>query len=94
VPGYEVEPLNYDDLTAAEAAGEKDWPIVVNGRFIKIPLATLLDGIEPKPKRQARKSATAAGHTIVNIDKSIHVGGDVTASQLAQTLQDSSNETG
>jgi len=25
--------LNYDDLIAAEAAGEKHWPLFVNGRL-------------------------------------------------------------
>lgn len=57
VPGLDVFPLGYDDLLAAEEAGDKDWPIVAEGVRHKILIATLLDGIEPKEKRKARAKA-------------------------------------
>jgi hypothetical protein len=70
VPGYNGVPLNYDDLVAAEAAGKKAWPIVVDGVYNEIPLAGLLDGIEPKAARKARASRISPA-------PGIHVEGDL-----------------
>lgn len=92
VPELEVKPLAYDDLLAAEAAGDKDWPVVAGGVRYKILIAKLLDGIEPKEKRktQRKKALEDQGGDIynveiMNIDKSIHIGRDNNG-QLAQTM--------
>lgn len=65
-------PLNYNDLIAAEVAGETHWPIVVGGKYIRLRLSELLDGVEPKPQRQARAkklsqvSIVGHGHIVIN----------------------------
>jgi len=48
-------PLAYADLLAAEEAGDSDWPIVVDGVRHRLSLTNLLDGIEPKEKRNLRR---------------------------------------
>jgi internalin A len=48
VPGYNVEPLNYTDLLTAEAEGEREWPIVIGRKLVKLALTELLDGIAAK----------------------------------------------
>lgn len=65
VPGLDVAPLAYDDLLAAEAADDKDWPVVADGLRHKILIATLLDGIEPKEKRKAQARKRSDGKTMI-----------------------------
>lgn len=43
--------LPYEDLLAAEAAGEPFWTVVAGGKLHRLPLEILLDGIEPKAER-------------------------------------------
>lgn len=103
VPGLNVEPLKYHDLLAAEQAGRKGWPVVANGEFLEIPLANLLDGIEPKEKRRVRAKQISEisiqhlhgdfiqGDKPMTDDHSIHIGGDVISSQVGQTLTNCNN---
>jgi internalin A len=104
VPGLDVEPLAYDHLLAAEAVGDKDWPVVADGVRHKVMIAALLDGIEPKEKRKAQAKKRSDGKTMIfeagsqyhehqepmSIDQSIHAR-DITNSQVGQTLTNCQN---
>ncbi|MBN9523412.1 leucine-rich repeat domain-containing protein [bacterium] len=62
VPGHSsVEPLNYDDLIAFEAAGRKTYSVIIHGRLVELPLPELLDGIDPKSERTARARRKQGG---------------------------------
>jgi len=107
VPKYNVEALNYTDLLAAEAAGEKEWPIVLSGRLIKIRLRDLLDGIEPQSRRARRGQTKEASSisvlarnskVVINTtkeismdDHSINISGNVVSSQVGQALMNCRN---
>lgn len=73
VPGFDVEPLDYEHLIAAEEAGDKEWPVVSKGIRHKLLIERLLNGIEPKEKRKARRKASYAG------DNHVHIQGDYIA---------------
>lgn len=103
VPGLDVEPLAYDHLLAAEAMGDKDWPVVADGVRHKVMIAALLDGIEPKEKRKAQAKKRSDGKTIIvegdyitgdktmnTDDHSIHAR-DISNSQVGQTLTNCTN---
>ena len=65
VPGLDVEPLAYDDLLAAEAAGDRDWPVVADGVRHKVMIAELLEGIELKETRKEQAKKRSDGTTII-----------------------------
>ncbi len=108
VPGLAVEPLEYEHLLAAEGAEPPRtvWPVVVDGVLHEVSIARLLEGIEPRAKRQARAKERAKGgmtfhvagdavfgdkgDTTMQDDHSIHAR-DITNSQVGQTLMDCTN---
>lgn len=82
VPGLNVDPINYEDLVAAECDKPRmeHWPVRVNSIMHHISISLLLNGIEPKEKRKARAKEIAArqGTTIYLGD---HIEGDKTMSE-------------
>jgi len=70
IPGLK-DLIPYDDLLTAEAAGETTWTVVVDGELRRIPIETLLDGIEPKEKRMSRRRDKDTGRppTGINVER-------------------------
>jgi internalin A len=104
VPGLNAEPLEYEHLLAAECAKppRTHWTVVVDGALHDVPITTLLDGIEPRDEREARVDRDRQERIIyaahyhereetMKDDHSIHIGGNVTNSQVGQTMTNCTN---
>lgn len=69
VPGYPGETVKYETLRVMEAEGEKEYPLVVGEKLIKLNVAELLGGVEvlPPQARDLRREAFSEHREVVQV---------------------------
>lgn len=90
--------VNYEDAVQDERLGETTFTVTIDEQRVKVPIGDLLNGVEPLWERRRaasrmkqRFSRDQHIHYHMNDDHSIHIGGNVTNSQVGQTLTNCTN---
>ncbi len=99
VPGHPEVLVSYRDAILDERRGKLDIPVTIDGRRIDQPLSDLLNGVETKLKRKAASliADLLAPDDRLNVninmndDHRIQIVGNVTNSQVGQTLTNCTN---
>ncbi len=96
VPNYPEVLVSYLDLVLDERAGEVRTRVTIAGERVERQITELLNGVETRAEREKRmlereEPLWKKDIMSLHIDKSIHIHGDVTNSQIGQTLTNCTN---
>jgi internalin A len=106
IPGHPEVMVSYRDALMDERRGKESFAVTVHGLRMDWPLTELLNGVQSRAEREAAariaRSARESKNIIVqgnffegdqnmNDDNKIIIGGNVTGSQIGQTLTNCTN---